>query len=311
MTTALTPILVGVDNSAASDEAVRFAVREGKLRGLPVELVHSTHYLYLPSRYGEAPLPASRELNEYSQRSLAEAERAAAQADPTVPVTVSVHDGDPIQYLLHRSTSAAAIVLGTHRMPTFWGALVRSIGQSVAAHAHCPVFLINHDQQAPRSDTPFVIVGVSPSAGGRQALRFGFEEARERGIGLTAVRCAAPIAWSSATAMGYGPYIYTDWDKTENAIMDESMAGIAEEYPDVKVNRAVLNQSPTMALISLAAGADLLVVGAHRRDEHWLSRLGPVASWLLHNAPCPLAVVGRSGAEATVAPGARAGAAAG
>ncbi|MFE4867514.1 universal stress protein [Streptomyces sp. NPDC056682] len=45
------------------------------------------------------------------------------------------------------------------------------------------------------------------------------------------------------------------------------------------------------ALLNAASGADLLVVGARRRDGHVGLQLGLVNHAVLHHAPCPIVVV--------------------
>lgn len=291
---SIKPILVGVDELGTSLPAVEVAVREGALRNLPVELVHSTRFYYLPSHDNEAPLRAPLPPDEYARQALHEAELTAARIDPNVPIAVSAHEGDPIEYFVERSHDAALIVLGTHRIPSLWGAVVRSVGQSVAAHARCPVMLVNHEASPPQDVHHEILVGVSPSDGGRQALRFAFEEARARQCELVAIRCASLIIWASATPAGYGSYLYDDWEKSEQAILDQELACFSDEFPDVKVVKRVLNQAAVEGLEAASTQAELLVVGAHRRDGHWHSRLGPVAGWLLHHAYCPVAVVGRA-----------------
>jgi nucleotide-binding universal stress UspA family protein len=47
----------------------------------------------------------------------------------------------------------------------------------------------------------------------------------------------------------------------------------------------------THPLPDASAGADLLVVGARRREGHIGRRLGRVAHAVLHHSACPVAVV--------------------
>ena len=85
--------------------------------------------------------------------------------------------------------------------------------------------------------------------------------------------------------------------RIESRLMTECLAQVSGDFPDVAVEKSFVGVRAQWALEEAAIGADLLVVGCHRGDEHWFSRLGPVASWLLHRAPCPVAVVGRPPAE--------------
>jgi nucleotide-binding universal stress UspA family protein len=82
----------------------------------------------------------------------------------------------------------------------------------------------------------------------------------------------------------------------DSKVVQECLAPVER---DIAVECRSVGTRAQWALEEAAIGADLLVVGCHRSDDHWFSRLGPVASWLLHRSPCPVAVVGRPRRGAT------------
>jgi nucleotide-binding universal stress UspA family protein len=126
------------------------------------------------------------------------------------------------------------------------------------------------------------------------ALRFGFEEARFRGVELTAVE-----VWQQ-------PYLSEDVGLTPDAasLLDEPARRRAEQLLQEQVDKALDGEpapdgmqvlvragNPAEVLIGLGRSADLLVVGS-RGDggfRHLLT--GSVATQLVNHAPCPVVVV--------------------
>jgi nucleotide-binding universal stress UspA family protein len=74
-------------------------------------------------------------------------------------------------------------------------------------------------------------------------------------------------------------------------VLDNALAPMGEEYPDVPVHRKVVAGSARQALLVAARDADLLVVGARRRQGQVGLQLGLVNHGVLHHAPCPVVVV--------------------
>jgi nucleotide-binding universal stress UspA family protein len=62
----------------------------------------------------------------------------------------------------------------------------------------------------------------------------------------------------------------------------------------VTVRREALEGPAREALLGAAVTADLLLVGARRRDGSFGMQLGPVNHAVLHHASCPVAVVPQS-----------------
>lgn len=132
-----------------------------------------------------------------------------------------------------------------------------------------------------------VVVGISPSLSGLEALRFAVAEARRRRVTLAAVR-----VWS----FNVGTRSRPSWE-WERALADEARSNIAEafrtavgEIPadlDV-VARALAGPSVDVALKGCVGSPyDLLVIGAARR--RWWS--GGVVRRCARNAACPVVVV--------------------
>jgi len=274
-------IVVGVDGSIRSVEAARWAAREAVRHEAGLELVHASYLSYAleDDRTGE-------------DGALLEAFSAASTEAPGLSIETLSKVDQPVHYLLQRSHDAAMIVLGTHPGNSISGAVFGSVAQAVAAHAVCPVVIIGGGKQIRTPDSGAVVVGVSPHPGGLEAMQFAFAEAELRGCDVIALRSWGDVDWS-AGRLGYNSELFTEWRRMEMNVLNECLAPVEEKFPAVTVHRQLKGTRPTLALEQSARGARLLVVGAHRSDDHWFSRLGPVPSWLLHRSPCPLVVVGQ------------------
>ena len=110
-------IVVGVDGSAASDAAVRWAVREARLRHATVHLVSAYHS---DSRHRPQYVPPSSWVTPHEEGCaagtlLAAAMDVARRCVPAGRLTGEVANEPPAQVLLDRSAHAALLVLGTTR----------------------------------------------------------------------------------------------------------------------------------------------------------------------------------------------------
>jgi cation-transporting ATPase F len=124
-----------------------------------------------------------------------------------------------------------------------------------------------------------VVVGADGSPAAQAAIAFAFEEAALRDVPLVAV-CALTDA---PGRLGEGRQVEEDFDHL--------MAREAKAHPEVTVVRRVLPGTPRAALLTAAADAQLIVVGARGRGGLEGMSLGSVAQAVLHHAPGPAGVV--------------------
>lgn len=110
-------IVVGVDGSAASAAAVRWAAREARLRGATVHLVCAYHYdSRMRAPYASwAKAPSRDEGHAGARAMLAAAEDIARHDLPPDQLTAELADELPVQVLLDRATDAELLVLGATR----------------------------------------------------------------------------------------------------------------------------------------------------------------------------------------------------
>ncbi len=74
-------------------------------------------------------------------------------------------------------------------------------------------------------------------------------------------------------------------------MLAESVAGLGEKYPDLIIQqRLETDTEPAKALVNIAAGARLLVIGSRGRGAFSRTVLGSTAHAVLMQVPCPTIV---------------------
>jgi len=138
-------IVVGVDNSAGSAHALRWALAYARQTGGSVEAVTAWQvpamYAYA---YGWTPTGIDNAgIIRYAEKSLTETVTQAlgGQGDP-VAVTTRVIDGPAAQVLLTAGKGAELLVLGSRGHGAFAGMLLGSVSQHCVQHAACPTVVI-------------------------------------------------------------------------------------------------------------------------------------------------------------------------
>lgn len=167
-------IVVGVDGSAASDAAVRWAVSEARLRGAAVHLVCACYpddRLHAP--YAPSSRPPQNDCDAAGKEILAEAAEIASYHLPAGRLVSDLVSEPPARALLDRTPGAEMLVLGTCRASRAPGqppAALGPVARTCLRLAHCPVVIVEPGGQAAGSDAArrrrraLALVGKEPPA---------------------------------------------------------------------------------------------------------------------------------------------------
>ena len=136
-------IVVGVDGSASSVDALRWALRQAARTGDHVKAVIAWDY---PNMYGY-PLTEDVDWEAAAGQTLDEAVQQAAGTDHPA-VTSAVMRGNPTQVLVQAAAGAELLVVGNRGHGGFTEMLLGSVSSHVVAHATCPVLVVRHHQDA-------------------------------------------------------------------------------------------------------------------------------------------------------------------
>jgi nucleotide-binding universal stress UspA family protein len=227
-------------------------------------------------------------LVDHARDALADATAVAGRDAPGVEVRSELVTGHAVAVLREAAEQALVVVIGDRGLSKVEGLLAGSVSVALAAHAACPVVVVR-GREEPATARP-VVVGVDGSPGSEAAVAFAYEAASLRHVGLVAVH----TWWDLVADPVLAPLL--DWEAIENderLVLAERLAGWAEKYPDVVVERVVTRGRPAQVLLEQAARAQLVAVGSRGRGEFTGLFLGSVSNTLLHRSPCPV-VVARS-----------------
>ncbi|MDQ0958137.1 nucleotide-binding universal stress UspA family protein [Streptomyces sp. B4I13] len=288
------PLVVGVDGSESSLQAVDWAVDEAARLGLPLRLVHAS----LWERYEGVDLvydlgrPSEQQMAETIVRTAAERARLR---NPDVKVSAYVLAEDPEGALLREARNASALVTGQRGRGQVADLLLGSVSLTTAAQAHCPVVVVRGSQDSRNGTHGRIVLGVGDAATGAAAIGFAFREAQTRGCALDAVRAWRCPAHETADRplLAGEPAHYHQQQATE--LLGDALRTVVREYPDVEVHRTIVEGPARKVLLDRAGDADLLVIGARRRHGQFGLQLGRVGHAVLHHADCPVAIVPQHG----------------
>ena len=285
--TTRSPIVVGLDGSPSSDAALAWATDAARRLRAPMRLIHAIDLTRYAGRWQDLT-PAVDTQREQARSVLAPALAGLKYGELAIESYVEL--GRPAAILLEQSANAQLVVVGSRGHGDLVGLLLGSTSLQVAMHAHCPVIVVREPLpgQEPGRSAGRVVVGVDGTEVSEAAIRFAFEEADTRRLGLTALHAwqlpdaefevALPAEWAAA-------------QERERAVLAERLAGWGEKYPDVDVIHKTRRADPASALVTESAGAALTVVGSRGAGGFRGLLLGSVSHAVLHHAGSPVAIV--------------------
>ncbi|MBP2183690.1 universal stress protein [Amycolatopsis magusensis] len=284
------PVLVAVDGSEPALAATRWAVEEAVRLHAPLMILSAyglddvsfAMRVYPPMEW----LEAKKEAAEHMVR---DAAAVAAEMAPGLPVHTRVSPLGSVSVLRELSCHVRMLVLGEPGGAVS-GLIVGSTSIPVLAGADCPVVIVRGRDRGRPQEGP-VVVGVDGSPNSEAAIAQGFAEASARNAPLVAVHTwhdgDTEVLFSQSRAR-------FDWEplhETEQRVLAERLAGWREQYPDVAVERVVLQDKPRHRLLEWSEKARLIVVGSRGRGGFTGLLLGSTSQALAHHADCTVMVV--------------------
>ncbi|MGN9796103.1 universal stress protein [Streptomyces sp. OZ13] len=281
------PVIAGVDGTSDSLIAAGWAAGEARRHGAPLVLLH-----------GHVPQPG---FYRVLAGDIDHERRAARQLLDDALAWVREHfddvevSGDLVvqpeaELLVERGRDARTIVLGSRRPGPVTGFFLGSVGLRVLSRAVCPVVMIRGGTAGRRPRGGEIVAGVPREEEADAVLDFAFRAAAARGVPLRAAR-----AWNLPAMFTYEPELvrradeHGGWEEVHRHDLADLLAPWRERYPQVPVVEHVQAGPTAEMLVSLAAAAQLLVVG--RRAEPRSRYVGHVAHAALHFADAPIALV--------------------
>jgi len=138
------PIIVGVDGSESSADALRQGKRLAEALQLPVEVVTAwtwPAFVEGAGYFGEwSPEEDARTIAEEAVKQVFGSEASG--------VTIRIAQGPPAKLLIEASEGASVLVVGSRGHGGFAGLLLGSVSSACAEHARCPVLVVHDEKQS-------------------------------------------------------------------------------------------------------------------------------------------------------------------
>lgn len=137
-------IVVGVDGSASSLHALRWAARQAELTGAAVDAVIAWQYPFTFRGYGWGAEMMTGDVDyaEIAAKTVGDAISRAVDLDSRAVVYPVVAEGHPAQVLIEAAAGADLLVVGSRGNGSFTSALLGSVSQHCTHHSRCPVVVI-------------------------------------------------------------------------------------------------------------------------------------------------------------------------
>jgi nucleotide-binding universal stress UspA family protein len=287
----MSEIVIGIDDSPSTDDALAFAQRLADVTGAGLRLASAYNYEEWQSR------AASHELGSFLRREAqASLDRhAASLGNPDAP-TEALPDPSPARALhrLAERTGAALIVVGsTHRGP-LGRVLPGTTGERLLHGSPCAVAIAPRGY-ADRSADPFrtVAVGYDGSEESEAALHAADEMARRLGARLRVIRVFDTTRFGAPALMtlpGYEPHIREDYEAVQREGLERAVAALPD---DANAEAVFAAGRPGQELADRSRDADLMIVGSRGYGPLAAVMLGGATHTLIRDAACPVLILPR------------------
>jgi nucleotide-binding universal stress UspA family protein len=271
-------VVVGVDGSDESREALQWAVSLSALAGTPLRVLTAWTYPRLAILPG-GPEPGTRE--DMEAEALADLVVCVEGTLGAVPpgARLEVVGGPAASAILDAVGPNSVLVLGTRGRGGFTGMLLGSVSRASIEHAPCPVVIVRSPSVATDA---VVLVGHDGSEGAATALAWAASLGE-----LGHDRVVVVHAWDPRSAE-VSPRLH-------KRLQTEAEANVRRWVAEagVTADAVAVEGDPRTTVVGLAAemGATLVVVG--RRGTSRLTGIatGGVTSYLVSNSPTSIAVL--------------------
>ncbi|WP_322778965.1 universal stress protein [Frankia sp. Cas4] len=287
---ALPGIVVGVDGSPGSVEALRWAWHTAAMHRRSVTAM-------LAWTADGQPRLVHRQVHTADRDGLTAAAAAVLETalgrlpacDPSPDIVRRVvHEPAPLA-LLAASKHALMLVVGSHERGLLHRSLGGTVGRAVVDHGEVPAVVVRGRGFGVPGDRRPVAVGVDGSPSSLAALRWAAREATYRDVPLRVVHALAVASTPYPDFLASVGRALVDH---ANDLLDDALAtGLRDAPPQLCVSSEVVVDSAARALLLESTTSQLLVVGARGHGGFAELLLGSVGDQCVQHAVCPVAVI--------------------
>ena len=287
------PVVIALDGSTPSAQALRWGLDEAAFRGADVLLARAN----CAPRKGAARrrrrlVGEDPGLDPEGEEYLAEQLERASARHPTVTIDTRLLHGPDVPDLPQLSGVAQLLVIGSRgHAGRAW---IGSFRGHLAARAHCPVVVVpTGGGESPAPDAP-VVVGVDGSSASFAVARIAAREASLRKVQLVGVHAhptAAGTYGRRMPALARLPEYGIDESSPTHRTIKDMTDRLRGEYPGLHVHFKFVDDEPVHALVVAACNAQLLVVGSRGLGTFGGMLLGAVSNAVVRDGTCTVLVM--------------------
>jgi nucleotide-binding universal stress UspA family protein len=277
-------IVVGVDGSANSRLALKWAADEAKRCGSLLRILYAKIAIHkdVPAWYeaGSSDLSPAEAIID-------DAVGLVATRHPSVLARGEIAECPVSSALIVASRSADLLVVGARGLGGFEELLLGSVSDQCIEYAHCPVAIIHPDIDEPplRAVEPQIVVGIDGSLGSSRALSWAVREAQIRSASVKAV-----YAWQYPPVGAFVMGPAEGFEVVASEIVDATTEHAMRLAPEVTFSAVTLFGAAVPTLLAECHGADLLVVGSTGHSGFRAALLGSTAQQCARHAKCAVIV---------------------
>ena len=289
----MSTIVIGVDDSTRSEDAVAFARRLAGAATGRIVVVNAFPYTDVPSRF---PTPEYREVLRDDAHALVRRMTELFSGDAPEPIqTFVVADASPARALhdVAVQEQASLIVVGSTHTGRAGRVLPGSTGERLLHGAPCAVAMVPEGYRT-LAQPAIRRIGVAYDATdeSRAAVAAATEAARALGAALEVVRVVGEDAYGPQALMGSPGHDARRREVDEHIQL--SIDAVVGGLPVAVRGEGVrLAGDPAEQLIARSEGMDLMVVGSRGYGPLRAVLAGGVSGRVARGAHCPVIVVPR------------------
>ena len=283
-------IVVGVDGSEGSFEALLWATHHAHRTGLPLKVVTVTEIPAVYTAAGVPNLPPGSTFDDLVQQGVDINLRATDDAnafDLGIEVSGSALVGTPVVNLIEATPSGDMLVVSATSQHSRMADMLGSVATGVMHRAHGPIVIVHGPVRHPVS-LKRIVVGIDGCDESRLALGWACDLATHIGASIEVVH-GWEYPYRTKDAVFGSPK--ADMQRDATALAEQVLAELSPEHRAVVTATHVLEGEPFDVLIGASKDADLVVVGSRGRGGVRSLLMGSVSRKVAQHAETNVVVI--------------------
>jgi len=283
-------IVVGVDGSEGSFEALIWATHHAQRTGLPLKIVTITEIPAVYTAAGVPVLPPRSTFDDLVQQGVDVNDRAIDDAkafELGIEISGLAVVGTPVAGLIEATGPGDLLVVSATSHHGRMNDLLGSVATGVTHRAHGPIVVV-HGPVAHDAPLRRITVGIDGFVESALALRWACDLAARVGASVEVVH-GWEYPYRTRDAVFGSPL--EDMQRDAGALVDQVLGDLSPEHRAVVTGSRVIEGLPSDVLIDSSTDADLLVVGSRGRHGVRALLLGSISRTVVQHASTTVVVV--------------------